>query len=157
MAESNKDEKSEKQFDEKSEKELRKHDEKVEQRDALSSVIWAAILIWAGLVFLAANTGWLDRFLTVGFLSRYLPRGMFFFEPGVWSLIMLGAGIILLAEVVVRLSIPNYRRQINGTLITAAIFISIGLGNMFGWDLVWPFILIAVGTSILLGNVLRRS
>lgn len=157
MAESNKDEKSEKQFDEKSEKELRKHDEKVEQRDALSSVIWAAILIWAGLVFLAANTGWLDRFLTVGFLSRYLPRGMFFFEPGVWSLIMLGAGIILLAEVVVRLSVPNYRRHINGTLITAAIFISIGLGNMFGWDLVWPFILIAVGASILLGNVLRRS
>ena len=157
MAENNKDEKSEKQLDEKSEKELHKHDEKVEQRDALSTVIWAAILIWAGLVFLAANTGWLDRFLTVGFLSRYLPRGVFFFEPGVWSLIMLGAGIILLAEVVVRLSVPNYRRYISGTLITAAIFISIGLGNIFGWDLVWPFILIAVGASILLGNVLRRS
>ena len=157
MTENNKEEKSEKQLDEKSEKELLKHDEKVEQRDALSTVIWAAILIWAGLVFLAANSGWLDRLLTTGFLSRYLPRGMFFFEPGVWSLIMLGAGVILLAEVVVRLSVPNYMRHISGTLITAAVFISIGLGNMFGWDLVWPFILIAVGASILLGNVLRRS
>jgi len=157
MTEKNTDEKSEKQFDEKSEKELRKHDEKIEQRDALSTIIWAAILIWAGLVFLAANTGWLDRFLASGFFSRYLPKEMFFFEPGVWSLIMLGAGIILLVEVVMRLLIPSFRHHVGGTLIMAAVFIGIGLGNLLGWDLVWPLILIGLGASILLGNFLRKS
>lgn len=150
-------EKSEKQSDEKNEKELRKHDEKVEQRDALSSVIWAAILIWAGLVFLAVNSGWLDRVLSDGFLSRYLPQGMVFFEPSVWSLIMLGTGVILLAEAAIRLSVPNYRRPVGGILIISAVFVGIGLGNFFGWDLVWPFILIAAGISLLLGNYLRRS
>lgn len=157
MTEKMKKDNHEKQFDEKAEKELHKHDEKVEQRDALSSVVWAAILIWTGLVFLAANTGWLDRYLFSVFLARYLPRGMFIFEPGVWSLIMLGAGIILLFEVIARLSLPNFRRHVGGTLITAAVFTGIGLGNMFGWDIVWPFILIAVGISILLGNYLRKK
>ena len=61
MTEKNMNEKDEKQMDEKDEKELLKHDEKVEERDTLSSVVWAFILIWAGLVFLAVNSGWLDR------------------------------------------------------------------------------------------------
>jgi len=83
MAGKSRDEKSEKQFNEKNENELRKHDEKVEPRDALSSVIWAVILVWAGLVFLAANSGWLEQFLNGDILTRYLPPGMSFFEPGV--------------------------------------------------------------------------
>ena len=85
-------EKDEKQFDEKDEKELRKHDEKVEERDALSSVVWSAILIWAGLVFLAINTGWLDKFMAGRVFSGFMPRGMEMFEPGAWGIIMLGAG-----------------------------------------------------------------
>ena len=51
----------EKQFDEKDEKELKKHDEKTEENDLLSSLAWAFILIWAGLVFLASNLGWFER------------------------------------------------------------------------------------------------
>ena len=73
MADKNVNEKDEKQMDEKDEKELMKHDEKVEERDVLSSIVWAAILIWAGLVFLAVNSGWLDRVLEVGFIAKYLP------------------------------------------------------------------------------------
>jgi hypothetical protein len=157
MSENPRNEKSEKQFDEKNEKELCKHDEKVEERDALSSIIWAAILIWAGLVFLAANIGWLDQALAGSIFARYLPRGLFFIEPGVWSIILLGVGAILLFEVAIRLAVPTYRRHVAGTLITAAVFIGIGLGNFFGWDLVWPFILISAGVSVLLGNFLRRA
>lgn len=149
-------EKEEKPYDEKDEKELMKHDEKVEERDALSSVIWAAILIWAGLVFLAFNTGWADQFLSSSFFARYLPEGMEMFEPGVWSVIALGAGLILLAEVIIRLLVPNFRRHIGGSLITAAVFIGIGLGNFFGWDLIWPIVLIAVGISVLFGGFLRK-
>ena len=143
--------------DEKDEKELLKHDEKIEERDALSSVIWAAILIWEGLVFLAVNTGWLDTFLSTGFFARFMPKGFEMFEPGIWGIIMLGAGIILLAEAIIRWLVPTYHRHIGGSLIVAAVFIGIGLGNFFGWDLIWPFVLIAVGVSVLLGGFVRRK
>jgi len=158
MADKNVNEKDEKQMDEKDEKELMKHDEKVEERDVLSSIVWAAILIWAGLVFLAVNSGWLDRVLEVGFIAKYLPKGMEVFEPAVWGIIMLGAGVILLAEAAIRMLVPQFHRHLGGTLVVAAIFIAVGLGNLFQrWELVWPFILIAVGTSILFGGLLRKK
>ena len=68
---------------------------------------------------------------------------------------MLGAGVILLAEVAARLLIPDFHRRVGGSLIVAAVFIGVGLGNFFGWDLIWPFILIAIGVSVLLGGVAR--
>jgi hypothetical protein len=156
MAEISRHENSEKRFNEMIEKELQKHNERIEQRDVLSSVIWAVILVWAGLVFLAANSGWLKQFLNGDILTRYLPPGWSFFEPGVWSLVLLGAGAVLLGEAAIRLAVPDYRRHVGGTLITATIFIGIGLIYLFGWDLVWLFILIAAGISLLLGNYLRR-
>lgn len=156
MAEKQYSEKDEKQYDEKDEKEVLKHEEKVEERDVLSSVVWAAILIWAGLVFLAFNTGWADQYLRTDFINRYLPDGMEVFEPGVWGIIALGAGVILLAEVFFRLVVPQFHRHTGGTLITSAVFIGIGLGNFFGWDLVWPIILIAVGATILLSGIFRK-
>ena len=157
MAEQQYEEKNEKQYDEKDEKELRKHDEKVEQRDVLGSVVWAAMLIWAGLVFLAVNMGWLGKFLDAIDAYQYLPDGMQVFEPAIWAIIMLGTGTILLAEVVIRLLVPKFNRHIGGTLVLAAVFIGSGLGNFFGWDLVWPFILIALGVGVLLGGLLRQK
>lgn len=150
-------EKDEKQFDEKDEKELRKHDEKIEQRDVLSSLVWAAILIWAGLVFLAVNLGWLKTFLSSFGLFGDLPAGLKMVEPAVWAIIMLGVGFILLAEVVVRLLVPSFKRRVIGILILAMVFIGSGLGNFFGWDLVWPFILILLGVGVLLGGLLNRK
>ena len=157
MAEKRYNVKDEKQFDEKDEKELLKQDEKIEQKDTLSSIVWAAILIWAGFAFLSVNMGWFDAILGSSFFARILPENMAAFEPGVWSIIMLGAGVILLAEVVARLLIPAFHRHVGGSLILAAVFIGVGLGNFFGWDLIWPFILIAVGVSILLGGIARRQ
>ena len=148
-------EKEEKQFEEKDEKEVLKHDEKVEERDALSSVSWALILIWAGLAFLAVNMGWFDALLNSTFFQRLLPDSMAVFEPGVWSIIILGAGVILLVEVILRMVMPQFHRHVGGTLVLAAVFIGIGLGNFFGWDLVWPIILIAVGISVLVGGFSR--
>jgi hypothetical protein len=139
------------------EKELRKHDEKVEERDRLSTLVWAAILIWAGVVFLAINQGWLEQLnLPTSILSNLMPGGLHLFEPSAWSLIALGAGVILLLEALVRFLVPAYRRHLGGNLIVAAVFIGLGLGNWYGWEIVWPLILIAVGVVVLIGGLSRR-
>jgi len=77
------------------------------------------------------------------------------FEPAIWGIIMLGAGIILLGEAIIRLLVPSIKRRVVGTLVLGVVFIGIGLGNFFGWDLIWPFILILLGVSVLVGGLLR--
>ncbi|HEY60237.1 MAG TPA: hypothetical protein G4N92_06090 [Anaerolineae bacterium] len=144
-----------KEFDEKDEKELNKHDEKVEERDVLSTVVWAAILIWAGLTFLAAQRGWLEQFGITE--SPFFIRSFFeLLEFNTWNVVALGAGVIILMEVIVRLLVPSFRRHVGGTLIVAAVFIGIGLGPFFKWQLIWPLVLIAVGISVLIGAFSRK-
>lgn len=142
--------------EEKAEKEVLKHEEKVEQRDQLSAATWAVILIWAGFIFLAFNTGWIDRLIGHNTFSRFLPDGLEMFDPGVWSIIMLGSGLILILESILRLALPKFHRNIGGSLITGAVFIGVGLGGTFGWDLVWPVVLIAIGISVLVGGLFRK-
>ena len=128
-------------------KEEEKEHEKEEEKswdekwrhDPLGAVVWAAILIWAGVVLLAENMGFLIRF---GRLDA-------------WGLIFVGAGGIVLLEVVVRLLMPSYRRPVGGTLVFAVILMGVGLGNLFGWSVIWPLILIAIGVSMLLRGFIR--
>lgn len=141
------DEKQEKE-QEKQEKEEKSWDEKW-RRDPLSGIVWAFILIWAGVVLLANNVGWLDA-LAAAFPATLEP------DFSVWSVIVLGAGGIVLLEVVVRLLVPAYRQPIGGTLVFAVILIAIGLGDLFPWNLVWPIVLIVIGISVLLGGLSRE-
>jgi len=149
--------------DEKDEKEMQKREEKSAEeksweekyrRDPVGTLIWALILIWAGLALLANNLGLIDSIL--GPLS---DRPGYGFLEGfeVWSFILMGAGVLLLVEVLVRVLIPEYRRPVTGTLILAVIFIGIGLGDLWSWDLIWPLILIVLGLSIILRGVRRRG
>jgi len=130
------------------EKEHEKVEEKQLQekahRDPLSNIIWAGILIWAGLALLASNLGVLATIPVLQGMSG-------------WSLVFAGAGLILILEVFFRLFIPRYRQPVIGTMIMGLILMSIGLGDSFGWNLVWPVILIAVGLSIILGGFVRRN
>jgi len=145
----------EKQYDEKDEKELEKHDEKVEENDKLSSITWAFILIWAGIVFLATNMGWFDQ-LGITIDQSWVFRSLEDWNTfGVWNLIAMGAGAIILLEAIARLLLPTYRRHIGGTLIVAAVFIGLGLGGWFSWTYMWPLILIAVGINVLLTGLGR--
>ena len=145
----------EKQYDEKDEKELEKHDEKVEENDKLSSITWAFILIWAGIVFLATNMGWFDQ-LGITIDQSWVFRSLEDWNTfGVWNLIALGAGAIILLEAIARLLLATYRRHIGGTLIVAAVFIGLGLGGWFSWTYMWPLILIAVGINVLLTGLGR--
>lgn len=147
----------EKHYDEKDEKEMMKHDEKVEERDLLSSVSWAFILIWAGLVFLASNLGWFEL-IGITIDESWMFRSITDWQRlGVWNIIALGAGIIVLLETIVRLVIPEFRRHVGGSLIGAAVLIGIGLGGWLSWNYLWPLILIAVGINLLLTGARRRK
>jgi len=129
--------------EEKAEKEHEKEEKSWEEkwrRDPLSAVVWAAILIWAGVVLLAESMGFLARFERLD----------------TWGLIFLGAGLIVLLEVAIRLLVPAYRRAVGGTLIFAVVLVGIGLGGLFGWAVTWPLILIAVGVGMLLRGLFRR-
>lgn len=130
-----KEEKQEKQ----EEKEEKSWDEKW-RRDPLSAAIWAGILVWAGLVFLADNLGLLAR------IERL----------DAWGLIFIGAGLLVLLEVVVRSLVPDYRRPVTGTLIFGIILLGIGLGDLIGWGMIWAVVLIIVGLSILVRGFLGR-
>lgn len=146
----------EEKFDEKErEKSEEKAPEEKWRRDPLGSVIWALILIWAGVVWLLDNLNQLDNLknrLTPPGLE-WLPMGV-----GVWGLILTGAGVLLLVEVLIRSLVPAYRRPVIGTIILAFVFLGLGLGNLVSWGLIWPVILIAIGLSIILrGLTARRS
>jgi hypothetical protein len=141
-------------YDEKAEEKVEKEDEKMEekhQRDPLSSMAWALILIWAGLVYLANNLGWLDNIK----IEQVLPEGMDFIGLKPWALIFLGAGVIVFLEALIRTFVPAYRSSTGGNFFLAAIFIGIGLSMMFTWELMWPFILIAMGLAALASAIVR--
>ena len=126
------------------EKQAEKTDEKW-RRDPLSAIVWAAILIWIGVALLLGNMGLLDDVTILG--SRVQA----------WSVGFLGAGLIVLLEAVVRLVMPAYRRAVGGTLIFAAVLLGVGLGEIVGWVLIGPLVLIALGVSVLLRGFLRRD
>lgn len=147
----------EKQYEEKDEKELMKHDEKVEENDRLGSITWAFILMWTGLVFLANNLGWFSQLGINVASSWYFHSFKDWTHFGVWNLVALGAGVILVVETIARLLMPIYRRRVGGSLIMAAVFIGVGLGGWFSWNYMWPIILIAVGVNILLKGIFRRE
>ncbi|MGE5225065.1 MAG: hypothetical protein ACM3PY_21730 [Omnitrophica WOR_2 bacterium] len=130
------------------EKEMEKRDEKAPEeknweekwrRDPLNAIVWAVIFIWAGFVLLVFNLGL-----------------VFIGGADAWSVILVGAGLIVLIEIAVRLLIPAYRRPISGSLIFAVILIGIGLGSIFGWNIVWPLILVAIGISIIVRGLFRQ-
>lgn len=129
------------------EKEQEKQREKSQEKyrsDPLSNMVWAAILIWAGVAFLITN---LDLLQGVPLLKE--------FEG--WDLAFAGAGVIVLGEIVVRLTVPAYSGPVIGRLILALILISIGLGDTLGWELIWPVVIIIIGVLMLFGGALRRS
>jgi hypothetical protein len=155
-------ERDEKVEEKEEEKVQEKEEEKIEEKgsqDPLNAVIFALILIWAGVILLAHNLGYLDQFKS---LLDWLPLGGLnlpwekipFFGLTAWRLFFLGAGALVLIEVVIRLIVPEYRRRVFGSIIGAIVLIAVGLG---GWNLIWPLVLIAVGAAILLRGVLGRK
>jgi len=133
MAESQRDEKKEEKWEKEEEKRHEKSWEEKWREDPLSAAIWALILVWAGVALLLGNLDVLE--------DTRLDS---------WDLVFAGAGGLLLLEAAIRFIVPAYRRPIIGTLILGLVFLSIGLGEAFSWDLVWPAVVIIIGLAMLL-------
>lgn len=74
-----------------------------------------------------------------------------------WGAILAGAGAILLIEVVIRLLVPAYRRPVIGTAILGGFLLSGGLSNLLNTNLAWGVVLIVIGIVLLLHGFLNRS
>ena len=87
----------------------------------------------------------------LGFLTR-------FEISEAWGVIFLGAGAILLLEILVRLVLPDFRRPLMGNIIFAVVAVAAGLSilNLFNWQVIWPVVLIALGLGVLLQGLFRR-
>lgn len=118
------------------EKQMGKRWEEKWSRDPLSSIIWAGILIWAGVFFLIWNMGFLDDINLPG-------------NAGGWSYVTAGAGLLLLAEVLIRLTVPAYSGPVGGSLVLGVLLFGSGLGDITNSDLIWPLIIIVIGVSII--------
>jgi hypothetical protein len=101
------------------------------RNDPVNAAVLALILVWAGLVWLADN---LDVFAGFEGLET-------------WSIIFIGAGLIVFLGVLVRLLMPAYRRPVMGSFIFGVILIAIGLGDLVSWTVIGPLILIAIGVG----------
>ena len=118
----------------------------------VNSVMWALVLIWSGGVFLLKNLGWLER-------VKFNPPVDTIFGAGAlqaWPLALTGAGAIFLLAAIIMIAIPEGQRVFSGPLILAAVALGIGLGQFFSWSLTGPFILIAVGVSLLIKAAFNR-
>jgi len=138
---------SERRRDEKEEKNEKSEGESWDEkwrRDPVEAAIWACALIWAGVAWLLSNTGFWDSLLGDG--------------QDVWPIVFLGAGVIFLFGVLVRLVVPAYRRPITGSLIFGFILLGIGLGGITdGWVIIGPLILIAIGIGGFAAFFFRRK
>jgi hypothetical protein len=147
--------------EEKEEKDVAKHEEKSYdekwRRDPIGAISWAVFLIWAGVILLLYNLDQIDVF--TDFLDRLnlplteLPFDLPFVDERAWQVFFLGAGIIVLLEIIVRLLMPAYRRPIVGSIIWAGILFGLALGN---WEIVGPAIVIGIGIVIIFGGFMRR-
>ncbi|MGC9467447.1 MAG: hypothetical protein ACP5HS_02550 [Anaerolineae bacterium] len=115
----------------------------------LDALFWAAALLWSGGVLLAASLGYLDSLSFRAFdLGWNLPFG-----NEAWTLVFLGIGVLVGIEIVVRLLVPAYRRNVLGYVVLMIVALSLGFGRV---EAMWPSILIAVGASLLIRSARRR-
>jgi hypothetical protein len=113
------------------------------RRPNLDGLIWALALIWVGATLIADEIGLLSR---LSFVS-WPPPWHLPVRPTAWALALLGLAVLVAADIVVRLLVRSYRRNVIGYVILLIIFLSLGLGRP---EIMWPLILLALGVRLLL-------
>jgi Ca2+/Na+ antiporter len=129
---------------EKQEKDEKGREEKAEKgteekwrRDPLSRIIFGLIVITVGILFLLASQdkiAWEDW----------------------WAYLLMSLGGIFILEVLLRSTMPAYRRPVFGRLIAGLVLIAIGAFNIYGLVSWWPLIIIGAGALILFSAFFRQ-
>jgi len=109
------------------------------QRKRMESFWWGAVIIWAGLIFIADNL-------------EILPQIR---DEGAWSWVFLGAGAFGLAGALIRASSADLPRPTGWDYFWSALFLIIGATGFFGGGIAFPIVLVVIGLAIL-GDVLFR-
>lgn len=113
-------------------------EEKKHKHDPFSGMTGGLILILLGVLFLLAT-------------MDYISWGNW------WKYFLMGLGVILILEAIIRSASPLYRKDITGKLIGGFVLIFIGGSFVIGWSNWWPLILIAVGVGILLSSLWKAK
>jgi hypothetical protein len=114
------------------------------RRDPVEAAVWALVLIWAGLVWLAQS---------IGLWSNLFGEGI-----QAWTIGFIGAGLIVLLGVVFRMVVPGYRRPVLGNTIFGLVLLGIGLAQIIDqWVAVGAVVLIVIGVAILLRGFVSRE
>jgi len=108
--------------------------EKKRGKDPLAGITGGLIVILLGVLFLLRNMG-------------YLHWGNW------WAYFLVGIGVFLILEAIVRSAIPQYRCGILGRVIGGIVLIFIGAGNIYGIGHYWPLILVGVGIAIIVATM----
>ena len=111
--------------------------EEMKKDDPVSGITGGLIIILLGVVFLLTT---LD----------YISWGDW------WAYFLLGLGVILILDGVIRISSPSFYQPSTGKFIGGSILVVIGAAHVFGWFTWWPLILIVVGL-ILVVTSLRKA
>ncbi len=106
--------------------------------DPLSGITGGLILILLGVLFLLANMDYIS----------WSALGQYF---------VMGLGVVLILEAIIRSTSRSYRKDIKGKLMGGFVLIVIGGSFVTGWSNWWPLILIAVGVGVLLSSLWKAK
>ncbi len=111
------------------------------ERKRLESFWWGAVIIWAGIIFIA------DYF-------DVLPEVR---EASAWSWIFLGAGALGLIGALVRVASVDLPKPTGWDYFWSALFLIIGASGFFGGGVAFPIALMVIGGAILANVLFRRE
>jgi hypothetical protein len=115
-----------------------RHSERRE-RQRLAGLWWAAVLIWAGMVFGADSMGIVPQ---IG-------------DADAWSWVFLGAGAFGILGASYRSTSSGLPNPTTWDWVWGAFCLIIGLGGFTAVNIAWPLILILVGVVILFSALWR--
>jgi len=143
------DDKPERRIEERRQEREERRRERWERRrnDPIGAVIGALVLIWLGVVMLAAQN---PEMLRLGPFSVTWTNW--------WAFFCVGVGALLILQGVLRIA-TAFGHGIVGSFVWGAVLLLVGLAGIFpGMNLqqLWPLALIVLGLGLLFTNLLRR-